>query len=188
MKKRILGFVSVSLLVLSGLAMAGGAPKGGGHHGGDSGSGFYIGAGYNFFETESAGLDWDTSTLDLRIGKFFTPNFAVEGRIGIGVSDDTVGGVNNEIDNYIGAFARGQIPINNQFSIYGLAGIVTGDASASATVGGQNVAWDDTNFAWGIGASFALNRMSSIGAEYMNLYDDDGIEIGGFGINYMHKF
>ena len=47
---------------------------------------------------------------------------------------------------------------------------------------------DDSDLSWGIGASFALNQTSSVGAEYLSLYDDGGFEVSGFGLNYMHKF
>jgi len=180
MKNRIRGLVSISLLVLSGIAIAAGS------HGGNSGSNFYIGAGYNFLETEAGGFDWDTSAVDIRVGKYFTPNFAIEGRGGFGVSDDTAAGLNVEINNYFGVYARGEIPINSQFSIYGLLGIT--DIELDVSAGGNTVSGTDNDVSWGVGASFAINPKTSIGGEYMNLYDDGGVEISGFGINFQQKF
>lgn len=191
MKNGIVKYFFIALLTISGAVLAAGE-HGSSRH---SNSGFYLGAGYNFFDTEIGGVEFDNSTVDLRVGTFLTPNFAIEGRFGIGVTDDSMGvtgvaSVSSEIDNYYGVYLRGQFPINNQISIYGLLGYANTEWNLSASIPGLAVrgSFDDSDLSWGLGASFALNQSSSVGAEYLSLYDDGGFEVSGFGVNFMHKF
>ncbi|KKO45203.1 membrane protein [Arsukibacterium ikkense] len=108
-------------------------------------------------------------------GYKFNPYFALEARLGKGISDQsaTEDGFRESISvSHQNAFlAKGIVPINDVFSMYGVAGFAavkykfkeSGDgfsASASETIDG---------FSAGVGAAFNLNSQLSLTIEYLQL-------------------
>jgi outer membrane immunogenic protein len=128
--------------------------------------------------------------LSGRIGKQFTPNFAVEGRLGFGVTDDDVdvGGVpvNLEIDYYFGVYGKGILPLSSQASVYGLIGITQAKLTASA--GGFSVTDSDNDLSYGIGGEFAFSQTVSATLEWARLLKGDGYKIDGISIAVNFKF
>jgi opacity protein-like surface antigen len=109
--------------------------------------------------------------IGAHVGAKLSENLAAEARFGIGMGDDA--GV--EVDNYFSILAKGILPIQDNLSVYGLAGFsrvaVTsewcdpfwGCVSGSGTESGLSL---------GAGAEFALTPKISLSAEYLMMVDD----------------
>lgn len=127
--------------------------------------------------------------LSFRFGKEFTRNFAIEGRLGTGVSDDTIriSGVDVavEVDNFYGVYARGIIPLN-RVSLYGLVGYTHGEIKASA--GGVAASADDGDFSYGVGADIAVWKGGAINVEYGRLFSGTGYEVNALSAGVRFNF
>ncbi len=148
----------------------------------------YWGFDYMFLNyEEDGGGEVDVTALRLRMGYYFSPYFAVEGLVGIGVSDDSDEGyfyyngslyvvdVELELDYMMGIYLRGEIPANDNIKFYGVAGFSKAEATASAL--GYSVSDDDTDLSFGIGLEITPNKDFGINIEYMQLMDESDYDI-----------
>ena len=83
----------------------------------------YGSASYGLLETEVGSTDFDTPTLNLAFGGKFNPNFALEGRLGFGVGDDSENGFEVEIEDYLAIYAKPILPVSDVVSVYALLGL-----------------------------------------------------------------
>lgn len=86
----------------------------------------YAGVNYSLVEYDEAGFDSvEPTALVLRLGNELTPNLAVEGRLGFGVSDDSIDvlgtSVDVEVDQFFGVYVRGIAPLGARGSIWSTA-------------------------------------------------------------------
>jgi hypothetical protein len=125
-----------------------------------------------------------------KIGKQFNPNFAVEGRFGIGVADDTVdaGGlpVTVEIDYYFGVYGKGILPLSSAASVYGLLGFTQAKLTASAA--GFSASDSDGDISFGLGGEFNVSPKTSVSLEFARLLKGDGYRIDGLSLGVSFKF
>ncbi len=98
--------------------------------------GFYASGGYANYHFD--GADADLGGLQGRLGYSFTPNIAIEGEGTIGVVDDGP----NELNNELGLYAVGKIPVSSQLDLFARVGM-------SRTEVNDN---DDDGLAYGAGA------------------------------------
>lgn len=119
----------------------------------------------------------------LRAGNQFNDHFALEGRFGFGIADDTAD-ITLEVDNFFGVYARGILPLNPQLSIYGIVGYTDGEVTAS--IPGLSVSDSDDDFSYGIGIEASVAPKVIISGEYMKLFDkpDYYINTLSFGIGF----
>ena len=147
----------------------------------------YVGVGYSMMTVSPELLgDYDLSALGVRGGYFFNKYFSVEGRLAFGIGDDSktyTDGIDFvtlklELDNSIGVYALGHIPVSDQFELYGLIGFtqveVTG--SASGTLGSGSDSYSDSDLSFGVGAEFNMTPALSLGLEYTSYITDGEIE------------
>lgn len=142
----------------------------------------YGSASYGLLETEVGSTDFDTPTLNLAFGGKFNPNFALEGRLGFGVGDDSENGFEVEIEDYLAIYAKPILPVSDVVSIYALLGLA--ETSIDTNFGDE----DDDDFSYGIGISARLNNGIDLFGEYISLYDDDNVEIGGINLGASMRF
>ena len=134
-------------------------------------TGVYANAGYTHFDADDVTLGGVTG----RLGYRFHPNFAVEGEATIGVKDDEVGPATVELDNAIGVFGVGILPISQTVDVFGRVGY--GQIEASGSVPGLSASADDDGFAYGAGAQVMLTPKFGLRGEYTRLEgDDDGVD------------
>jgi len=176
----------------------------------------YVGVGYTMLDVSpESGPSYDLSALGVRGGYYFNKYFSVEGRLAIGVGDDTqvVGSefdpglgttitysVNVELDYSIGVYAVGHIPLTEQFQLYGLVGFtqheITTELCGSAlgvTVCPVSGGGDDSDLSFGVGAEFDMTKNLSLGVEYVSYFTDGEIEgdkydTDGLGITLNYLF
>lgn len=164
----------------------------------------YIGVGFSQLTYSEDGIsDLNPTMLGLKAGYYLNSNFSVEGRLGFGIGDDSVrltnfptpfgnftGDYTVEIDNIMGVYAVGHVPVTDMLDFYGFFGFNRADFtfSVSGTLGGipgsGSVSDDDNDTAYGIGADIKLNKTSSINIEYGNFYNDGPISVDAITIGF----
>lgn len=175
MKRNTLAlFFSSAILASAGAFAAGGEP------------GPYLGAGYT-----DASIDFDVIDKDADIGVLFAragyqinQNIAVEGRLGTGVDDDEIYGVEVELKDTYGVYVKAGFPTQSGLYPYALLGMTHVKVKASGFGGSETDS--DSDISYGIGADYWFNSTVSAGLELANLYDKDGDEVTGitFGMNF----
>jgi len=156
-------------------------------------------------EFEGQTFDFGTEDLDVtmingRIGYRLNNYFAVEGELGFGLGGDEVdrtipvqvdilGTVNADVNadlkvkNYYIAFARGILPVAEQFDIFARVGY--GEATAEADITGTALGFtlsgteeqSESGFAYGLGAQFNLTDNDGIRADYTRLDETNIISL-----------
>lgn len=147
----------------------------------------YVGASIGLLRYDESGLSsLSPSVLVLRAGIPLSSFFAIEGRLGTGLSSDQTNGASVSAGTFGGAYAKGSLALTPKFSIYGVAGIAvmnlhrnfldgdTTDTGLSAGVGGDLKLTEDLglNFEWtylpgGSNAGHSYNsNLFSVGVNY----------------------
>lgn len=125
-----------------------------------------------------------------KFGNQFTPNLALEGRFGIGISDDEIdaGGipVKLEVDNYYGLYGKAMLPVSPNVSLYGLLGFTRAKVTASA--GGFSASGSDDDVSFGIGGEFGISQSASISLEWARLLNVEGVKIEGLSLGASFRF
>ena len=143
--------------------------------------------------------DVDVTFLNGRLGYRVNDFFAIEGEIGFGLGGDEFdrvvpidvlgtpvnvdANISGDVDNYYIAFARGILPIADQFDIFARIGYgeATGDASVVGMVAGLtgagSVSDNVSGVAYGVGGQYNLTPNDGIRADYTRLDDTDIISL-----------
>ena len=173
-------------------------------------------------DLDLSNLDLQGNTVDLgeetakvimlngRVGYRLNKYIALEGDAGFGIGGDNfqrsipvnvnpLGVVNIDADadldvkNYFGAFARGILPVSDQFDIFLRGGYGTAKAEASAIATTTALPGFSTNFAdsqsakgfaYGIGAEYHINERHGIRADFSAI----GSEAQFISLAYAVKF
>lgn len=152
--------------------------------------GFYAGIGYNSLELTSGsapGFKADVDMLSGVLGYRLNPNLALEGRLGVGVNDESFGLARAELDSYIGANVVGTLPLTpNGWALYGTVGYGFADFSGR-NAAGLGFRDDDGSVNYGAGVQYATGPYT-FRAGYENLYDKGSSEADGFAITATYAF
>ncbi|WP_303906873.1 porin family protein [Thiohalomonas denitrificans] len=165
-------------------------------------------AGTNYAGGQFAQVTYDESGFDEfkptaligRFGHFFSPNFALEGRLGTGLSDDSktyyesgyVVDLSFEVDSIIGVYGVGHLPVNDVFSVYGLAGYSRVDATVEATAtdgfstASISESGDESGFSLGVGAEVNVGPNAALTLEYVSYLDESDFTVDALsaGLNF----
>jgi opacity protein-like surface antigen len=160
----------------------------------------YIGVQYAVGNYDENGIseDFNPTVFVGRFGRYFTPNFSVEGRLGLGLQDDTqflpefgVGGMDAtlELDSIIGVYATGHINLTESTSIYGLLGVsrVKGATSVPAIPGLKSTE-DNSGLSYGIGADVGIGNNVALNIEYVQYLDKSDFDLGMLGLGVVFSF
>jgi len=144
---------------------------------------------------EDANITMLTGRLGYRLNDFF----AVEGEVGFGLGGDefdrqipvqVLGTTQNvganislDVKNYYIAFARGILPVSEQFDVFARVGY--GKATAEADITGSLAGFTAmgsaeekaSDFAYGVGAQFNFTETDGIRADYTRLDETDIISL-----------
>jgi len=130
----------------------------------------YINAGYSNFDGNGATL----GALTGRVGVGLGPNFAIEGEASFGIDDDS----GLELDNEIGAFVVGKLPVSQQFDVFARVGV----ARIETSPGGS-----EDGLAYGAGGQFWLTGNDGIRGDFTR-HDYDAGEVDQWNISYVRRF
>lgn len=113
------------------------------------------------------------TTVGIKFGSKFHPNLAAEVRLGIGASSDslTIQGIpiDIEVDNYVGAYLKGLVPLSPVVSVYGLIGYTRGELTASAF--GNSISESESDVSFGLGIEVDVASNVSLAVEWARLFD-----------------
>ena len=148
----------------------------------------YIGGGYSMITYEADAIpDVEPTALITRFGYGVADQIAIEGRFGLGISDDEIGstGLDAELDQLAGIYGVGYLPIIDRFSLYGLIGLTYGELSIPVPGTSVEITDDDTDFSYGFGGQFDFNDEISGFVEWAQYFDESDYEVTGLtlGLN-----
>ncbi|WP_022694514.1 porin family protein [Ponticaulis koreensis] len=146
----------------------------------------YVNLGYSALDGDGATLGAATA----RAGGFFNEYFGVEVEASVGVTEETVLGVELDLKNQYGAFVVGRYPVNENFDVFGRLGY--GSATFQGNVPGFSpVDVDVDGFALGVGGQYFFNDNIGVRADYTRFEADDSTVGGGldtFSIAAVYRF
>lgn len=161
--------------------------------------GTYFGASYvQATYSESGFPNAKPTVLAIRLGKEVEKNVSIEGRIGIGLSSDTIHFIylgvpmtgELKIDNFVGIYAKLNAPVSDNTAFYGLVGLTNGKITAKASASGYTASGSgsDTDASYGIGMDFKANATTSINIEYGHYFGGSGYEVTGLSVGFTTSF
>jgi opacity protein-like surface antigen len=147
----------------------------------------YVGLNIGQINYQEAGLHAITPLGGyFRIGQQFSPNLAIEGRIGGGFSDDSTNGYAVKVDSLYAGYIKGSLPLGQGFSLYGLGGV--GGMHLRRNFGDGDVT--ESGFSYGLGADFALGNGTALNVEWSRLLSgtnvgyDFNTDIASIGVTF----
>ena len=126
-------------------------------------------------------IDVDVDYGMIRLGIMPTDNTAIEYRLGRGTSDDTVNGVDFELESAYGVYGLYHFNFSENASIYGALGI--SNVSFKASLGTVSDQDDERGLSYGIGA-----QLYGFNVEYMQYLDTTDLEVGAVAVGYNYEF
>jgi opacity protein-like surface antigen len=146
----------------------------------------YVGGSVGFMEIESGGSeDASINTIEGRLGGYANDYLAVETRLGIGLTDDTVSGTDLSLRYSLGAYVRAGFPITEQVFPYVILGFSRADFETKSL--GMKETTAETDSSYGIGIDVEVINLA-LTAEYLNMIDKNDITFSGFSIGFTTKF
>lgn len=144
--------------------------------------GVYFDVGYSFINID---VDVDDVSGEINLGAVtghagynFSDNFAVEVEASLGVDDedasDGMVSASVGLETALGVYAKGEIPLNDQFRIFGRIGFISAELEAEAT-GIGSVSDSDTGVAYGVGGTADINENVFVRVDY-TAYDIDAVD------------
>jgi hypothetical protein len=143
--------------------------------------GLYANGGYTHYDFDDVTL----GGVGARLGYRLHPNFAVEGEAAFGVKDDDIGPVNVELDNQVGVYGVGVLPVSPQLDLFGRVGWARVEASGAA--GPFIAGGDEDGVAYGAGAQFMFTPDLGVRGDFTRL-DGDDVEADAFSASAVVKF
>ena len=146
----------------------------------------YVGASVGFMDIENEGVD-DASInhFEGRIGGYANDYLAVEARLGVGLTDDTVEDIDLSLRYSLGAYVRAGFPVTEQVFPYAIVGFSRADFEAEA--GGETDNHAETDSSYGVGIDIEVVNLA-LTAEYLNMIDKNDTTFSGFSIGFTTKF
>jgi len=151
-------------------------------------SNMYVGAGFGVWDYEESEVpEFSLNSAEGHIGYIVNDNLSIEGRVGLGVGDDSVTDdrvkLDLEVDNYLSVYLKPAYSSQN-FGVYGLLGFTKAKLSADISYMGisDSISDSDSSFSYGLGAGFSVADGTSISLEWKQLIDADDYELSGFSV------
>ncbi|MCE8028696.1 porin family protein [Halomonas daqingensis] len=134
----------------------------------------YVGADAMFWDLNpDRGSSANSVGLRLNGGMKFNDYFAAEAHLGTGGSDGPI-----ELDYLVGAYAKGILPLSQEFRLYGLAGFTEVDFDVDR----------ESGFSYGAGAEFDVAPNLAIGADYMRYLDKSDYTFDAASVGVRFRF
>ena len=151
----------------------------------------YVGASVSRFDVSVDGLsNAKPSAFSIKLGEQMNPNFAAELRFGKGLSTDSISGADLKVNTYYGIYAKGILPLTNEFSVYGLLGYSRG--KVTVTRPGSSASGTDGDLSYGLGADYLLTKNTSVGLEWARLFKGSvggsNYKVNGLSLGVGYKF
>ncbi len=177
-------FVGLGLALLAaGAVQAQASPQG------DS-SGFYGEIGYTGLTYKEPEVKTHPGEVRLIGGYEFHPNMAVEVMGLLSAKDSKLDFFGQtfkvKIDNIWGVFLKPKVAVTPEVELFGRLGYARSQRSVS--VDALSFSESGNSVAYGVGASYAINKRVSLNLDYMSYYNRDDIRIQGPTLGVGIKF
>lgn len=150
--------------------------------------------GYGNYDEDGISETYEPTMLIGRFGRFLTANFAIEGRLGTGLDDDTHNlpefgnrDATLEIDSMFGIYATAHLNIAKASSIYGVLGVsrIEGTASLPEFPGLESTE-KNSSASYGVGADIGIGDRWALNVEYIRYLDKDDFDfdVGSVGASF----
>ncbi|MBW6392497.1 porin family protein [Billgrantia antri] len=134
----------------------------------------YAGADAIFWELDpDRGSSADSVGLRVNGGMKFNDYLAAEAHLGTGGSDGAV-----DLEYLVGAYAKGILPVSQEFRLYGLAGVTEVDFDVDS----------ESGFSYGGGAEFDVAPNLAVGADYMRYLDESAYTFDAASVGVRYRF
>lgn len=121
------------------------------------------------------------------IGHQIDSIFAVELRLGVGLSGDSTNGREVKVKDYAGGYLKVFVPLSYTASLYGMAGYTSGKVE-SAINGGAPTRTNDNDLSFGVGGSFAINRLNFVTVEVARLFSGPDVSVNALSAGFNMRF
>lgn len=154
----------------------------------------YLGIGYGVGEYSAEGVpDFNPSGMVVRFGGIFNRYFAIEGRFGVGLEEDTqnINGVDVsvELDTLMGAYGVGHIYFGKSSSVYGLIGISRVEGTVKApSIPGATASDNENDLSYGIGVDVGITQSISLNIEYVSYVTKTDLDLSAIGLGAVIRF
>lgn len=126
------------------------------------------------------------------VGHEFTPNFSLEGMLGLGLSSSnlSVSGISTpvdlKIDSIYGVYVKPKAQVSPDLEVFARVGY----AHVRGTSSYQNTSSSSSgnSFSYGLGMSYAINKQMSVNFDAMSYYDKNSASATGTTIGIGYKF
>jgi opacity protein-like surface antigen len=152
----------------------------------------YYGIGYHMGSYENTGIpDADIGAIAFRAGGYLNQVIALEARLALGISDDTVrtsaiNSIDIELDTALSAFIKADVPMTPFVNAYGLLGLTRGEIETSSA--SLTSSESETGLSYGLGIEGEINRRTSLSIEYVQLLDEDAFEYTAINVGITTRF
>lgn len=146
--------------------------------------------GYTSLKITDTGLSLKPAAVRGILGYGFHPNFALEGMLAVGARNDnsTISGVNVEtkVQRAFGLYLKPRYSVTSDLELFARVGYA--DTKIKISGGGFSASDSDSDLSYGVGLSYKVTPMASLGIDYMSYYDKDGTKGNGFTLGIGFSF
>ena len=131
--------------------------------------------------------DIDFGTLTGMFGAKFTKHLGAEMELGYGVRKHDFSGFSNtsmKVTTVVGIYGRGELPLNDKFSIYARIGSANIEGEVNNSYTGADIS--ENGVAAGVGADLFISEKVGIGAGYTRYEIGDGFD--NFSVSAVFRF
>ena len=130
------------------------------------------------------------TALIARFGSYVNNNVSIEGRLGIGLQDDSVNflgtNISIELDALLGVYGAAHASINQNSDVYALIGFSRAEATVSAL--GYSASSDDTGLSFGVGANLGVGNNVSLNIEYVQYLNKSDFDFSALAFGAVFGF
>ena len=116
-------------------------------------------------------IDDDFVTLggaQVRLGARFTPNFGIEGEGTIGLVDDSIAGIDIDLEHQVAAYAVVFLPINENADLIARVGY------SNFEIGVPGGSADEDTVNYGVGLQYRFDEKNGVRGDYTRMDGDAG--------------
>ena len=143
--------------------------------------------GYSFLQIEEGITGFDANPGALRgiIGYNFHPYFALEGMLAFGTNSDSDRGVEAKLENAYGIYVKPKYNFDN-VELYARLGWARTKIEVNSPF--SNGSGSDSDFSYGVGLNYNFNPRMYVGADWLQLTDQNSAKVRGWTISFGYRF
>ncbi|MBY6187468.1 porin family protein [Marinobacter hydrocarbonoclasticus] len=148
---------------------------------------WYLGTQVNYGWVDTNFGDANPVALHFLGGYQFNPYIGVEGRIGLGMTDDeTDENIHIEIDSYYGLYLTGTLPMGDWVKVYALVGVT--DLSLEQDLDSRSDTFGSSDLTYGIGLSLLATERLAFTIEAVQWLDKGEFDVAGMSLGLRYDF